>query len=472
VQGGEIGATPRFTVHADAQATQEDAQASESVPELVPESTDEKTDADESAPPNANPDEKNEAASSSRPTFDRQSDEILESLLPVTVDANRVTVKVSTQNRPVALGLIVDSSGLVLTKASELKGKLECKLSDGRTLSASVFGIHQSTDLALLKIEAGPLPVADWSLADAPPVGYWVVTPKLDKPPSLGIVSVKPRAISPPAGYMGVELKQEPRDSGVRIDRILANSPAEQAGLRVNDIIVEVNGEKVTDQVMLIATIQKHTVGAEVRVKVLRGTESLDFTVTLTDYSVFGRNADRSEIQNEMGGRLSKRRLDFPMALQHDTPLSPSECGGPLIDLTGKIVGVNIARAGRVDSLALPTATVLSVIEALKSGDLRPAMVFKSEIERIQARLTEIGAEMQGLPQRQSELSEQLGRDDEKLEELKKMAEDIQTRLQELEEQRGKTAKLWDATKSDEERLQKEKERLEHDLERYTTGTN
>jgi S1-C subfamily serine protease len=160
------------------------------------------------------------------------------------------------------------------------------------------------------------------------------------------------------------------------------------------------------------------------------------------------------------------------MALQHDTPLSPSECGGPLIDLSGKIVGVNIARAGRVDSLALPAATVLSVIESLKSGELRPALVFKSEIEKIQARLSEIGTEMERIPTRKTELSEKLQRDETQLAELKKKAEDVQSELTELEAQRGETAKEFKEVNADESRLQKEKERLESDLQKYTTGTN
>ncbi len=446
-------------------AVQEDAEpkAANAAPANVDESkakSDEGEDKPDAAAPIAVP---------RRPTFDKQSDEILESLMPITVDVNRVTVKISTSGRPVALGVIVDSSGFVLTKASELKGALTCKLADGRSVSAKVVGIHQKTDLALLKIEASQLPTADWSSSETPAVGYWIVTPKLDVPPSLGIVSVKPRTISPPVGFVGVELRDHV--DGVRIYKIRANSPAEKAGMQINDIIKEVNGQAVTDRVMLTTTIQKHSVGTEIGLKILRGSEPMEFKVRLTDYnSVFG--GDRSEAQNEMGGRLSSRRLDFPMALQHDTPLSPNECGGPIIDLTGKIVGVNIARSGRVDSLALPVSTVLSVIEALKSGELRPSVVFKTEIEKIQSRLAEIDSEMERLPQRKTELTDMLSRDTEKLAELKKVMEDVQTRLKELEEQQAQTSEQLSTANVGASKLQKEKERLESDLQKLTSGTN
>ena len=49
---------------------------------------------------------------------------------------------------------MVDSSGLVLTKASELRGSIGCKLNDGTILEAKVIGINPETDLALLKVDA------------------------------------------------------------------------------------------------------------------------------------------------------------------------------------------------------------------------------------------------------------------------------------------------------------------------------
>jgi S1-C subfamily serine protease len=44
--------------------------------------------------------------------------------------------------------------------------------------------------------------------------------------------------------------------------------------------------------------------------------------------------------------------------LWHDTILRPNDCGGPLVDLAGRAVGINLARGERVISRALPAATV------------------------------------------------------------------------------------------------------------------
>src|SRR5262249_52648443 len=96
--------------------------------------------------------------------------------------------------------------------------------------------------------------------------------------------------------------------------------------------------------------------------------KEMEFKVKLT-----GRiEPDRSDMQNRMGSQLSGRQTGFPMVIQHDTVLKPSECGGPLVDLDGKVLGINIARAGRVESWALPPEVILPVVKDLKTGNFPP----------------------------------------------------------------------------------------------------
>jgi S1-C subfamily serine protease len=83
-------------------------------------------------------------------------------------------------------------------------------------------------------------------------------------------------------------------------------------------------------------------------------------------------NFDRSDFQNRMGGAISDRRAGFPIILQHDTVLQPKDCGGPLVDLDGHIIGINIARAGRVETYAIPAEAVQPLLADLMSGKLAP----------------------------------------------------------------------------------------------------
>ena len=59
------------------------------------------------------------------------------------------TVRVFCDGQKVALGTVVSKRGEVLTKASELKGKLERRLADGSSLPARAAGVSEPQDLAL-----------------------------------------------------------------------------------------------------------------------------------------------------------------------------------------------------------------------------------------------------------------------------------------------------------------------------------
>jgi S1-C subfamily serine protease len=71
---------------------------------------------------------------------------------------------------------------------------------------------------------------------------------------------------------------------GVRITEIAANSPAAKAGLAVNDLILEIDGKRVSTQQMLNAEVAKRRPGSTLKVTYrYRGTTmGMTATVTLT----------------------------------------------------------------------------------------------------------------------------------------------------------------------------------------------
>jgi S1-C subfamily serine protease len=68
-----------------------------------------------------------------------------------------------------------------------------------------------------------------------------------------------------------------------------------------------------------------------------------------------------------LSGSTSKRAEGFEQAIEHDTVLQPWLCGGPLVNLDGKAIGLNIARASRVTTYALPARLVRRTFEQLKT---------------------------------------------------------------------------------------------------------
>jgi len=317
----------------------------------------------------------------------RNSLKVLAAFRPVVEAGGKGTVRVYGDAQEVALGTVVGADGWVLTKASELKGQPSCRLRDGRRVMARVVGHHEAYDLALLKVEAVDLAAVEWHESQEAPVGCWVASPGLGEyPVAVGVVSVASREVrsyGPPSGrdvpsssgYLGVVLDE--REEGLAIGQVMPGSAADKAGLKKDDLVLSLNGQEVSDPAAFSALIQKHKPGEVVTVKVMRGDEEKSVQATLGKRPA---TANRMDIQNSMGGTLSERRTGFPKVLQHDTVLRPSECGGPLLDLDGKAVGVNIARAGRTESYAIPSEAIREVLPRLKSGELAPKVPFGREM--------------------------------------------------------------------------------------------
>ena len=71
--------------------------------------------------------------------------------------------------------------------------------------------------------------------------------------------------------------------SGLLISHVAANSPAEQGGLLVGDVIVGFGGEAVDDPESLVTRLRGNKVGAAVPITVIRGTNAVDVTVTVSE---------------------------------------------------------------------------------------------------------------------------------------------------------------------------------------------
>lgn len=70
-------------------------------------------------------------------------------------------------------------------------------------------------------------------------------------------------------------------ETGAVLRAVLPDSPAEKAGLKVGDIIQQVDGEPVDDSHPLRDRIANHKVGDEVALTILRNKETLNLKVTL-----------------------------------------------------------------------------------------------------------------------------------------------------------------------------------------------
>jgi Do/DeqQ family serine protease len=254
-------------------------------------------------------------------------------------------------------GVIVSPDGYVITNNHVLgEGRIDkvtVSFGDRRELDATIVGIDTWTDLALLKVNAGNLPVVPWGDSSRLKVAEWVIAVgnpyQLSQSVSLGIVSALGRsgmgitayedfiqtdaAINPgnsggalvnargeligintaiysqSGGYQGIgfavpsnlarrildELRQygevrrgsigylevAPLTTGIArelgaptTDGVVVlgmrQGPAARAGIEQGDIILSVNGQKVSDTSSLLKLVSDAPIGSTISVDVLR----------------------------------------------------------------------------------------------------------------------------------------------------------------------------------------------------------
>mgnify|MGYP001573418853 FL=1 len=63
----------------------------------------------------------------------------------------------------------------------------------------------------------------------------------------------------------------------------MPNSPAAKAGRMAEDIIIELNGKKITQESPLSSHIQQYSVGDNIEITILRGKETMTKKATLEE---------------------------------------------------------------------------------------------------------------------------------------------------------------------------------------------
>ena len=266
--------------------------------------------------------------------FERQSRSLRRNLRSSVSQVARSTVRLTDQNNnQLALGAIVRQDGLIVSKASEIisQEELYCVLGINRKYKANILKVDPENDVALLKIDAAELTPVTWS-SSQPVNGAFVVTPTPNgQVVALGSYSAVSRStvgknraflgVHPRSGVNGVEI----------ISEIESDTAAFQAGLQKGDVILSVDGVSVRESDQLTAEITRHRAGDRIRIEYLRDGAQKTTVAKLDGRTLRGERAARFKMMSRLGAIPSERDTEFPFVFQHDSPLFPEQCGGPIL---------------------------------------------------------------------------------------------------------------------------------------------
>ncbi|MEM7456850.1 MAG: trypsin-like peptidase domain-containing protein, partial [Planctomycetota bacterium] len=268
----------------------------------------------------------------------------------------------------VAAGIIVAEDGIIATKSSELRdaSNVAVFFGDGRSLPAEIIRQDDRNDVALLKVPARHLPVVNWSSAETAP-GIFVLSPSADGSVyGLGSYSVIPRStIVGQAAFLGVRPNLTIDGRGLLLSEITPDTAASRAGLRNGDVMLSFAGAAMNSVTDLHREVKLKSPGDTVDIQFRRNGVVTTTSATLAGRNISGNQAKEFRMMNRLGAIPSRRAGNFPVVFQHDSPMFPEQIGGPVVDLNGNVIGMNISRTGRTGCYAIPSATMQQLVDDL-----------------------------------------------------------------------------------------------------------
>ena len=320
-------------------------------------------------------------------TLSNQERQFFKAAQPAVTQAAKSTVVISYQGQRLSYGTVVKfpltSQNVILTKWSEIANmhnQLVITTPSGKYNRASLLGIYPEYDLALLATHAKLTPL-NLRASATPALGDFIVLANPSgRVQSMGVVSVKARSLrETDKAFLGVLMDfKTPNQYGIHLDEVVAQSPAARAGLRQGDIVIAVDQQTIKGAMEMRNTLQKLVPGSNVLVRYRRGNKEHTTNVQLGSRP---KELDASQVPRKqmdqmqrMGAVPSKIRTNFPSVIQSDMPIQldntpnnandnfTNECGGPVVNLDGKVVGVLIARGSRIKTFIIPTAALQQLL--------------------------------------------------------------------------------------------------------------
>lgn len=258
--------------------------------------------------------------------------------------------------KEIGYGVVISPDGHVLAKASEIAEIKSLSLTIDQTNypNAKVLLVDPTWDVALVKVEAAGLVPVVYAPTSAVPQGSWVMangaTTRTNRRLLAGIVSAKIREI-PASGGAALGVVLNAKSKALEVEEVNEKSGAKEAGLQKGDVILAIEGKKVSKLEEIAEILKDRKEGSNVKLTYRRKTEEKTVDIRL---AARGEMFDQLNRNDQMSGEFSPRRSGFPRVMQHDILGSRQIEGGPLLDLEGRCIGMNIARADRAENYAIP----------------------------------------------------------------------------------------------------------------------
>ena len=257
------------------------------------------------------------------------------------------------------VGTLVKATPYIVSKSSMVQGEPTANFL-GAPVKLKVVSRDGQNDLVLLEAPELNSVGIDISVPfdEVPSTGSFMITPDAMGPGLISVVSTKPflSRKQQSRGFLGVFPADYKEKGGAILREVTKDGAADRAGLQVGDVVTKLNETTITTHMEMRRFLGTVDPNATIVAMVMRGEDELEKTIRLGAFPSFTNHA-----ADQM--KKSGRRDGFSQVIPHDADLKPENCGGPIFDLEGNFVGLNIARNSRVRSYALPRAIIEDLVD-------------------------------------------------------------------------------------------------------------
>jgi serine protease Do len=297
---------------------------------------------------------------------DAQARQIFLALRATSTSAKKVVYPIYSDGKRISYGISL-GEGKLLTKASEIVQKRELYTANREqvALNAEISGVYTDHDLAVLEVPGLEAPIVKWADAGNLSEGAFLSAIRPDgEAQAMGVLSVRERSLkSIDQGFLGIEMDTLETGKGVRVKNVIDGSAAADVGIRRNDIIAKISGQGVKGFYELSTKLRRLKNGEQPEIELLRNGEILKVKPTLKGREIPEGVSRRLEQMDQMSGGQSRVRGGFGNVIQSDMELEVEDAGLPIVDLDGRIIGIVIARAGRISTLILPGDDIINALK-------------------------------------------------------------------------------------------------------------
>ncbi|TFF33338.1 trypsin-like peptidase domain-containing protein [Mucilaginibacter psychrotolerans] len=262
-------------------------------------------------------------------------------------------------NHAVARQLLISKSSMVGDTPMITSG-------NGKTFKGIVLKRNRANDLVVIaitkKIRQGvTLTYNSEDIIAFQDLGKQLISPRPDSSSLTGILGSMlinlPKKTS--YGYIGATTGF--KGNKLVFTFIQPGKAAAIGGLLTDDIVDAVDGHLVADELDFVRAIGKYSAGDTTTVTVTRGGQKLEIRIVL-HYPPLRTGNHPAE---RFAGGKSIKRDGFEQVVVQDARIKPNECGGPVFDTDGSLIGINIARLSRTSTVIIPVSNIKKILSRL-----------------------------------------------------------------------------------------------------------